>query len=193
MKTTPQPALMSLLEREPPCAPWDPYQFFMLAESQGWFWFVSTAWFGCSLLCNRFSQLLITALALVMATREHLSGVGHAPRLVISAPFLSVVSVGWTGRKGWECYWVSVNLLSLSLSCHEQTLACCKLRSKACVWLLVILDAQGKSTGSPSEQMTRSCAVMPDYGLWESGRPGVQILPLPLPSSVFSRSNLFGL
>lgn len=31
-----------------------------------------------------------------MATREHLIGVGHALRLVISAPFLSIVSVGWT-------------------------------------------------------------------------------------------------
>ena len=38
-----------------------------LPESQGWFWFVSPAWFGCSLLCHRFSQLLITAPALVMA------------------------------------------------------------------------------------------------------------------------------
>ena len=43
-----------------------------------------------------FSQLLITAPAFVMATAVNVpSGVGHAPRLLITAPFLSVVSVGW--------------------------------------------------------------------------------------------------
>lgn len=68
----------------------------ILCEFQGWSWSVSTVWFGCSLLCNRFSQLLIIAPAFVMAMAVNVSsGVGHAPRLVITAAFLSVVSVGW--------------------------------------------------------------------------------------------------
>lgn len=56
---------------------------------------MSTILFGCSLLYNTFSQLLIAASALVMATAVTVSsGMVHAQRLVISAPWPSVVSVG---------------------------------------------------------------------------------------------------
>ena len=127
---------------------------------------------GVASSVTEFPSSLSQLLLLLWQRGECLSGVGHAPRLVISAPFLSVVSVLITGRRGWECYWVSADLLPLSPRRHEQTLTCFKPRSKTCVWFLVILDAQDESTGSPSEQTTRSRCLMPGYGLWASGRPG---------------------
>lgn len=73
-----------------------------------------------------------------MATAVNVSsGMVHARRLVISAPWPSVVSVGWRvlssqGEKDGKRYWVSADLLLPSLRLHEQTLASVKLRSKTC-------------------------------------------------------------
>lgn len=53
---------------------------------------------GVVFFVTDFSQLLITAPAFVMATATNVSsGMGHAPRLLITVPFLGVVSVGWRG------------------------------------------------------------------------------------------------
>lgn len=56
---------------------------------------------GVAFFVTDFPSSLSQLLLLLWQRCECLSGVGHAPRLVISAPFLSVVSVGWRVLSSW--------------------------------------------------------------------------------------------